>query len=112
MLTGDGILRRFQLRDGDWQAASKADAPLGVAEDAQMIGNFDGDGDLVPDALEWLAGTDPYNAASVTKLPAKWTQTTPKILQPLSVSMYRLRPAPAGPGPGSYSGGGEKKNRA
>lgn len=72
MLTGDGILRRFQLRDGDWQAASKADAPLGVAEDAQMIGNFDGDGDLVPDILVWGAGADGegYSAQLVSQLNA------------------------------------------
>lgn len=72
MLAGEGILRRFELSDGDWQAASKADAPLGVGEGSEMLGNFDGDGDLVPDILVWGPSTEGagYSAVLVAELDA------------------------------------------
>ncbi len=70
MLTGDGLLRRFQLQEGEWQAASKADADLGVAEGSHMLGNFDGDGDLIPDILIWGPRVDGagHTAQLVTKI--------------------------------------------
>jgi hypothetical protein len=70
MLTGDGVLRRFQLQEDGWQAASKADASLGLAEESHMLGNFDGDGDLISDVLVWGPGVDGegYLAQLVTRL--------------------------------------------
>ncbi|GDX80983.1 hypothetical protein LBMAG42_27940 [Deltaproteobacteria bacterium] len=52
LLTGDGLLRRFAwLGEDGWQAASAADATLGIAEGATMLSNLDADGDLKPDVL-------------------------------------------------------------
>lgn len=59
LLTGDGLLRRFAwLGEDGWQAASAADATLGVAEGATMIGDIDADGDLKSDILVGGPRTD------------------------------------------------------
>jgi hypothetical protein len=73
LLTGDGILRRFQPDEDGWQAASKADATLNIAEGAQMIGDIDGDGDLVPDILAW--GPDVDGAGYAAYLVAELDQS-------------------------------------
>lgn len=53
VLTGDGLLRRYALFDGDWLAATTIDYELGLGEGAQMAPSTDVNGDRIPDIIAW-----------------------------------------------------------
>lgn len=53
VLTGDGLLRRFAWlgEEDGWLAATTADTTVGIADEAELFGGYDFNGDLLPEVL-------------------------------------------------------------